>query len=294
MMWTCFRATGMLARIVAIALLICASDMHAAKAQALQTDRILVEYRPARQPVHALLRDLLMERRVLEQVQRLLSPLRLPKPLHFLTADCDGEINAWFETDTVTICYEYIAYIGELAASRQRPDWVGERDAFAGPLIDVLLHEAGHAVFSYLGVPVFGREEDAADQFSGYMLLSLGKQQAPGLVAGITYVYLSEAGLKNFPVRKRWQLRRVDDRQHADVHSTPLQRLYSTLCLASGADPVLFQDVLKRSALPAERAEGCKEEFQQVHNAFQKLIWPHVDLQALGQVLNTDTLSLGK
>jgi hypothetical protein len=172
--------------------------------------------------------------------------------------------------------------------------WVSERDAFVGPLVDVLLHEAGHAIFSYLGVPLFGREEDAADQLAAYLLLSLGRKQAPGLVAGITYVYLNEAGLKNFPVRKRWQFRRVDGQQQADAHSTPLQRLYNTVCLASGADTILFQDVLKRSALPVERAEGCKDEFQQVHNAFAKLIWPHVDLQVLGQVLNSDTLSFGR
>ncbi|MGL4974285.1 MAG: DUF4344 domain-containing metallopeptidase, partial [Bosea sp. (in: a-proteobacteria)] len=240
------------------------------------------------------LRDLLMERRVLEQMQRVLSPLRLPKPLLFRTADCDGEINAWFEVDTVTICYEYVAYIGELASDPKRPDWVSERDAFVGPLIDVLLHEAGHAVFSYLNIPLLGREEDAADQFSGYLLLSLGRKQAPGLVGGIAYVYLNEAGLKNFPVRKRWQFKRVDAQQHADAHSTPLQRLYNTVCLASGADADLFQDVLKRSAMPAERAEGCKDEFQQVHHAFRQLIWPHVDRQVLGQVLSSDTLSLGK
>ena len=41
----------------------------------------------------------------------------------------------------------------------------------AGNLLFVLGHEAGHAVIREMGVPVVGREEDAADFFSTLMAL---------------------------------------------------------------------------------------------------------------------------
>ena len=42
----------------------------------------------------------------------------------------------------------------------------------------------GHAVFDTLNVPLFGQPEDAADEFSTYMMLSFGKQDARRLIHG--------------------------------------------------------------------------------------------------------------
>jgi hypothetical protein len=43
----------------------------------------------------------------------------------------------------------------------------------------MFLHETGHAVFDLLEVPVLGREEDAADLFSAYIMLHFGKDDGP-------------------------------------------------------------------------------------------------------------------
>jgi hypothetical protein len=51
-------------------------------------------------------------------------------------------------------------------------------------LIDVFLHEGAHALFAYLDIPLLGREEDAADQVAAYLLLSLGREDTPQLMAG--------------------------------------------------------------------------------------------------------------
>ena len=266
----------------------------AAQAQTVEPNRIVIDYAMPANPAHQPIHDLLRQKAVLERIQTLLSPFRLPKPLIFRTADCDGEINAWFEGDAVTICYEYVAYVLESAASRRRPDWVSEHHAIAGALIDVLLHEGAHALFEYLDIPVLGREEDAADQIAAYMLLSLGRVDTPSLVAGIVYIYLNEAGIRDFPSLRRKRLRIVDHKHYADVHSTPLQRMFNTLCLAYGASPELFAAAVNRGALPAERAEGCGDEFKQVDKAFRRLILPHIDQSVLQQVLANDTLSLGR
>ena len=262
--------------------------------EAPEANRILIDYAVPSNPAHQALHDALKQKGALERIQMLLSPFRLPRPLTIRTAGCNGEVNAWFEADAVTICYEYVDYVVESAASRKRPGWVSEHHAIMGAMIDVFLHEAGHALFDYLDIPVFGREEDAADQFAAYMLLSLGRQETPQLMAGIVYIYLNEAGIRNFSILKRKRLRIVDQKQYADVHSLPLQRIYNTLCLAHGANPVLFKEAVGRGALPADRAEGCAEEFQQVDKAFRMLIQPHIDLDVLKGMLASDTLSLGR
>ncbi len=265
-----------------------------ATAQPAAANRILIEYAQPTNPQHQPIYDKLRQKAVLERIQTMLSPFKLPRPLTFRTASCDGEINAWFEGDAVTICYEYVEYVMESAASRKRPDWVTEHHAVTGAMIDVFLHEGAHALFDYLDIPLLGREEDAADQVAAYMLLSLGRQDTPQLVAGIVYIYLNEAGIRDFPKLRRKRLKFVDYKHAADVHSTPLQRMFNTLCLAYGASPDLFASAINRGALPAERAEGCQDEFAQVDKAFRRLLLPHIDQDSLRGVLARDTLTLGR
>ena len=53
----------------------------------------------------------------------------------------------------------------------------------AGNILFVLGHEAGHAVISEMGIPVVGREEDAADIFSTLMALMCGDSFADRVLA---------------------------------------------------------------------------------------------------------------
>jgi hypothetical protein len=132
----------------------------------------------------------------------------------------------------------------------------------------VFLHEAGHAMFDILGVPLFGREEDAADQFSAYIMLQMGKQDARRLILGNAYQYKGDLQAKDVTMSLK---------KFADEHGTPAQRFYSVLCIGYGSDKKLFEDVVTKGFLPADRAEGCEDEYKQVAYAFEKLIMPHVD-----------------
>ena len=265
-----------------------------AAAQTPAPNRILIDYGAPKDPAHEPLLRLLRANAVLERVQTIFSSLRLPRPLTFRTASCDGEVNAWFEESEVVICFELVEDIVQTALSRRRPAGLSETDAIRGPLIDVLLHEGAHALFAYLETPVLGREEDAADQVAAYMMLSLGRKDVLPIAQGIVLSYLQQAGYRSVASLKRRKLRLVDGKAYADVHSTPLQRMYSFLCLAYGAEPDLFRDLVRSGALPDERAEGCADEFRQVDGAFRKLILPHVDMEVLRQALAKDTLSIGR
>ena len=83
------------------------------------------------------------------------------------------------------------------------PSGVTQQDALVGSFLDVFLHETGHAVFDVLKVPVFGREEDAADLFSAYIMLQFGKEDAHGLILGSAYQYKADVSSPQVPVALR-------------------------------------------------------------------------------------------
>ena len=192
--------------------------------------------------------------------------MRLPRALQLKVEGCDGVSNAWYEDDAITVCYEYLDDILQNAPQETTPAGVTRVDAIIGPTLEVFLHEVGHAVFDYLSVPIFGHEEDAADQFATYILLQFGKSEARRLLAGVAYTEKVEASK---PSTKK--------NPFADEHSLPAQRLYNFLCLAYGADAKLFADVVEKGYLPQERAEICADEYKQVSRAMTKLVQPYID-----------------
>jgi hypothetical protein len=230
--------------------------------------QIRIEYTEPKSPAHQPIFKLIKEHRVLERIREVLSPIRLPRPLLLKTSGCDGVSNAWYEERAVTVCYEYLDEIWQNVPEQATPAGLAPIDTFVGPLVDVFLHEAGHAVFDLLKVPLFGREEDAADQFSAYLMLKLGKQEVKRLIAGSAYQYKSDLSESNVSVSLA---------TFANEHGTPAQRFYNLLCVAYGSDEKLFADVVTRGYLPKDRAEGCKDEYRQVVHAFETLIGPHID-----------------
>jgi hypothetical protein len=94
----------------------------------------------------------------------------------------------------------------------------------------------GHALFDMLNVPLRGRPENAADQFSAYMMLPLGKDEARRLVTGAAYSY--KGHLQNPAVTVRIIA-------FSGVHGAPLQRFYNLLCTGCGAAPDLFADLVE-------------------------------------------------
>jgi hypothetical protein len=230
--------------------------------------QIRVEYKKPTNPAYQALHEDVKERRVLEKLQEVFSPFRLPAELRIETADCDGRSNAWYHRPVITLCYEYLDEIRKSVPKQTTPAGVTPMDALVGQFFYVVAHEFGHAVFDLLALPSFGRFEDIADQFSVYMMLLLGKDDARRLVAGAAYSYRSVLqGPAAF----------VPLQAFSDVHGLPAQRFFNLLCLAYGSDPQGFADVAEEKYLPPERAADCQREHAQVAYAFQRLIEPHVD-----------------
>jgi hypothetical protein len=258
------------------------AQLTAASAAQAQTNSIEVAYVPPKNPQHQPIYERLKERRALERLHLLLSPFSLPKKITVKVEGCDGETNAWYADDAITVCYEYLDYVWDNAFKQTEFTGVAQIDVMLGPLFDVFLHEFGHALFDLFDVPLFGREEDAADQVSAYIMLHLGKAEARRLILGTAYAYKLEA---EDPTTKVMTITTF-----ADEHGTPAQRFYNLLCIAYGADAESFADLVKKGYLPENRADGCEDEYEQVKKAFQKLITPYIDLALAKELLDRSWL----
>jgi hypothetical protein len=239
-----------------------------------RSNRIRIEYVPPTSPEIAPYYQLVIQRKALERVQEIFSPLMLPSEITVRTTEC-GTSNAWYQRPTVSICYEYLRDLVEMAPKEPSRDGVTPADAVVGQFYFTAAHEMGHAVFDLLDVPIFGRAEDAADQFAIYILLRIGKQDARKLIEGAAYMYKDYVGrpIVTVPVTA-----------FADVHGAPMQRFYDLLCVGYGSDPEMFAAVV--NYLPSARVPGCKTEYGEVNFAFQKLIEPHVDQKLRDEVLS--------
>ncbi len=248
--------------------LLCLCPAPPAVAADARPNQVRVEYGKPANPAYLALYEDVKTRRVLERVQEIFSPFRLPAELTIETIDCDGRSNAWYHRPQISLCYEYLDEIRKSVPKETTPAGITPTDALVGQFFYVVAHEFGHAAFDLLALPSFGRFEDIADQFSVYMMLRLGKNDARRLVSGAAYSYRNvlQAPMAFVPLQA-----------FSDVHGLPAQRFFNLLCLAYGSDPERFADVAEEKYLPRERAADCRREHAQVAYAFQLLIEPHID-----------------
>jgi hypothetical protein len=249
-------------------------------------NQVRIEYEAPKNPEHQMLYETLKQHQALEMLQRMMSPFRFPVELTIKTMGCDGLADSWFSYDdsipTVHMCYELLQHIVDTKPPETTPVLkIMPHDAVVGQFLFWSIHEVGHAVFHIFGVPLFGHEEDAADQFSVYMMLHFGKDQAHRLVEGAAYAARRfVVDYKENPeVRKRLE-------NFSSVHGLPEQRFYNGLCLAFGADAPLFADVVATGFLPKIRAEHCQHEYETFDYAFKTIIRPHIDRQMAKAVWN--------
>jgi hypothetical protein len=243
--------------------------------------QVSVSYVPPKNPEHQAIYDGLKERRSLEKLQEFLSPFRLPRTLKISLAGCNGEADAFYGEGLITICYEYIEELWKRMPVETTVEGIAPIDMVVGPLFDTSLHEFGHALFDLFKLPILGREEDAADQVAAYISLQLGKDDARRLIGGTVLAYKSDAERAGEAPSLK---------QFSDEHSLPAQRAYNLLCIAYGADSKEFGGLVSKGYLPAKRAQGCETEYEQIQDAFEKLISPHIDRRLAAKVLDKSWL----
>jgi hypothetical protein len=234
--------------------------------------QIPIEYAAPTNPAHKEIYEELKADRILERFQDIFRIFPMDKPFGFKLAGCDGEANAWYDPEDriITVCYEYIEEVTKFAPTETTPDGVTPDDGLIGPVVETFLHEAAHALFDVYSIPILGREEDAADQVAAFALLQLPDDAARRMIGGVAHNLSAEA--------KHDQRSQV--KAYSDEHGLPQQRFYNLLCMAYGAKPQVFGDLVKKGYLPADRADGCDDEYAQVEYAVSTLLGPHMDVAA--------------
>lgn len=225
------------------------------------------------------IRDRLMRRQVLEQLRLFLSPLKLPRKLQVRIDQCNDEKRPYQAGGAVVICYEYVARIEQIAPQNPPPGSLPRESMIVGAFVQTVLNEVAQGIFDILEIPVWGREEDAADKLAGFIMLQFGKEVAQKVLIGAAWFFEASD--------RTWT-----GSDFASMHSPEAQRFYNFLCIAFGHDPATFKFLVDQNILPARRAQRCGTEYYALRFAFAKEILPHVDQELLKRVQSATWLML--
>ena len=141
----------------------------------------------------------------------------------------------------MTICYEYVAKVDQIAPRNQPAGGLPrETDDRGRVRADGAARGRGRD-FDILEIPVWGREEDAADKLAGFIMVQFGKEVALKVMVGAAWFF--EASDRTWTG--------ID---FASVQSPEAQRFYNYLCIAFGSDPATFKFLVDQNLLPQPRA----------------------------------------
>lgn len=119
-------------------------------------------------------------------------------------------------------------------------------------VLATMYHELAHALIDMMSLPVFGREEDAADTFVVVITDQFfDAEQAEQLTWASADQYARDAEEAE---KKGWEP------AVWDMHSLDLQRYYNLICLYYGGNVKDRDRFASENGLPYERAETCEEE----------------------------------
>lgn len=176
--------------------------------------------------------------------------LKLPKSLGLRYAEC-GEANAFYdpETRTISLCFELIEQLAE-DFGRHLDDDDELATAVAGAYIFIALHEVGHALVDVLELPITGREEDAVDQLSAWLLIG----EADGNDAVLTPRWRSRSRAKAMSWRTAISPTAIRSTSSAT----------STWCAGSTAATPRRSKAWRNKPACRRGAEACAEEYARI------------------------------
>ena len=198
-----------------------------------------------------------------ELVAGLNKSLQLPKTLGVRYAEC-GEPNAYYDPGAreILLCFELIERLAEDFGNRLDDDQE-LASAVGGAYVFITLHEVGHALVDVLELPITGREEDAVDQLSAWLLIGEDEGNDAVLSAAASFSIAGEG-------------RELADSDFADEHALDQQRYFNMVCWVYGSNPELHAGLIEYAGLPAARAERCAEEYARLDRSWSKLLEPYV------------------
>lgn len=172
----------------------------------------------------------------------------------YLSVDSCGTLNAsWDNFNRLTICKEILDNANEMAISFLQRGLVTPRSATKmaiGATYYVAFHELAHALIQRHRIPYTGNQEDVADEFAMFILLTLNDRDM-------------QAGVINFfsQMEKKESQKRVSKFQLSNEHPLWAQRKFQMLCWAYGRNPELMQQMALSAGMSPDRLNRCPEEY---------------------------------
>jgi DNA-binding Xre family transcriptional regulator len=134
-----------------------------------------------------------------------------------------------------------------------------------GNMLFVGFHELGHALIHELGLPVLGREEDAADSFAVVAMINIGTDFS-------TRVLVQAA--------RGWFLSANRDRKEGDTpefydeHGLDQQRAYQIVCFMVGWNEDKFKELADWVHMPPERQDSCAGDYSNAEYSWKTVLKP--------------------
>lgn len=214
-----------------------------------------------------------------ERMAAVASGFRLRQNIGVGFASC-GEPNAGFhpQKQAIVICTEFLELI--VQEMRADPNLVAQFDPahqgawLRGVIWGVYFHELAHALISINRVPIAGREEDVADQFSLWYSVNFVNLTKQPIVTPMVWFWGALAKKRDFTGMSSEAIQQV----LANEHSLDDQRTYNIACWALGANPEMGGRTAQFAGLPESRAARCPGEYATLNaamrNQFVKYIRP--------------------
>lgn len=226
-------------------------------------------YQPVQQIRSAELRQLQgdwINNRILESMADQFSRLyTLSQPLKIALGEC-GVPNAYYKPDIkmIVLCLDLIPDLVERVRREQgtRLSRDAINDVVLGAFVFVVFHELGHAIIDIEKLPVLGREEDAADQISAYLILQEPALADRGVAGGLFFFSKPTSSLPGF----------FSQRHMSGEHALNPQRAANLACAAYGKEPSRFVWAMQAARVTNERAVRCSGEYARLDRSVRELL----------------------
>ena len=147
---------------------------------------------------------------------------------------------------------------------QQRKDLI---EFVTGNMLFALLHELGHAHVQEMGLPVLGREEDAADSYAIAALLKVATDASDGVLVAATKGWFLDAE------RNQKENTAVP---YYDAHSVDKVRAYQIVCLMVGSDLDKFAKLADAVKMPQDRQGSCAGDYSNASWSWEMALKPHL------------------
>ncbi len=250
----------------------------AIKKKPIKKNYISIEYQEPYDTAHTVWYESFKEEKYLETMASVLnSTFKINTPLKLSLKEC-GTPNAFYNSEKkeLILCYEFLEFLRKMYENKYAtPEEWGTKVGYV--LSFIYFHEVGHTLIDLYDLPITGKEEDAADYFSFYLL---GSNQVPegelACVEGASFfadLSVYRDSINTILVKEG---KPANALPFWDEHSFDMQRFYNIFSLMYGSNPKKNAYLLDLKLLGERRPEIAISEYKKIKNGWNKILKDYI------------------